>query len=237
MKARRFPDILLLTLSFLKRSTNLASKSVCAVGFEPNAQHTRHLQELERTYKKCGYFVHFFTETAVSDHSGTATFYAGSDNSRIDAAGGIMHPSISKQARLRATKTRKTSTQVMLVRLADFLRDTVAKRRIPEVDPERPPRVVMKMDIEGSEVEVVADLISSGSIRFVNVMMAEWHERYQLKPERLQLSKELKALTENHTAICSKTNILSQDSNGCDFENIEMDDETYASSEIPLPKC
>ena len=125
----------------------------------------------------------------------------------------------------------------MLVRLADFLRDTVAKRRIPEVDPERPPRVVMKMDIEGSEVEVVADLISSGSIRFVNVMMAEWHERYQLKPERLQLSKELKALTENHTAICSKTNILSQDSNGCDFENIEMDDETYASSEIPLPKC
>ena len=125
----------------------------------------------------------------------------------------------------------------MLIRLADFLRDTVAKRRIPEVDPERPPRVVMKMDIEGSEVEVVADLITSGSIRFVNVMMAEWHERYQLKPDRLQLSKELKALTENHTAICSEIKKLSQDSKYCDFENIEMDDETYATSKTPLPKC
>jgi hypothetical protein len=43
---------------------------VCSVGFEPNPSHTKRLKALEDAYKKCGWRVHFFTETAVSDHNG-----------------------------------------------------------------------------------------------------------------------------------------------------------------------
>ena len=48
---------------------------VCAIGFEPNFQHTADLKKLEKTYNDCGWKVKIFTETAVSDHNGGATFY------------------------------------------------------------------------------------------------------------------------------------------------------------------
>ena len=48
---------------------------VCAIGFEPNFQHTADLKKLEKTYYDCGWKVKIFTETAVSDHNGAATFY------------------------------------------------------------------------------------------------------------------------------------------------------------------
>ena len=37
------------------------------------------------------------------------------------------------------------------------------------------PSVIMKLDIEGSEVEVVEDLIMQGSLQYIDVMMVEFH--------------------------------------------------------------
>ena len=48
---------------------------VCTVGFEPNFQHTAYLKNLEKIYNDCGWKVKIFTETAVSDHNGAATFF------------------------------------------------------------------------------------------------------------------------------------------------------------------
>ena len=48
---------------------------VCAIGFEPNFQHTKYLKELEKAYNQCGWKVKIFTETAVSDHNGKTNFY------------------------------------------------------------------------------------------------------------------------------------------------------------------
>ena len=50
-------------------------KKVCAVGFEPNFQHTADLVKLEKTYSQCGWRIKVYTETAVSDHNGEANFY------------------------------------------------------------------------------------------------------------------------------------------------------------------
>ena len=33
----------------------------------------------------------------------------------------------------------------------------------------------MKLDIEGSEVEVLPDLVITGALEHVDVIMAEWH--------------------------------------------------------------
>jgi hypothetical protein len=38
-------------------------------------------------------------------------------------------------------------------------------RKLPKVNSTRPPTVVMKMDIEGSELEVTTDLIVTGALQ------------------------------------------------------------------------
>ena len=49
--------------------------NVCAVGFEPNPKHATKLKEIEKAYTDCGWRTHFFTETAVSNYSGTTELY------------------------------------------------------------------------------------------------------------------------------------------------------------------
>lgn len=34
----------------------------------------------------------------------------------------------------------------------------------------------MKLDIEGSEVEVIPDLVITGALNFIDYMTVEWHE-------------------------------------------------------------
>ena len=50
-------------------------KYICAVGFEPNPSHTAPLKEIEEAFSSCGWRAHFFTQTAVSNYSGTTQFY------------------------------------------------------------------------------------------------------------------------------------------------------------------
>jgi hypothetical protein len=51
------------------------------------------------------------------------------------------------------------------MRLADFVLERVLTRKLPKVNSTKPPSVVMKMDIEGSELEVTTDLIVTGALQ------------------------------------------------------------------------
>ena len=57
----------------------IVGQSVCAVGFEPNANLARGLKNLEAAYNKCGWKTKFHTETAASHTNGQATFYTDND--------------------------------------------------------------------------------------------------------------------------------------------------------------
>ena len=61
--------------TFENRQRDGNDYKVCAVGFEPNFQHTAYLKNLEKIYNGCGWKVKIYTETAVSDHNGAATFF------------------------------------------------------------------------------------------------------------------------------------------------------------------
>ena len=50
------------------------------------------------------------------------------------------------------------------MRLSDFIMERVATRTIPEITSTRKPSVLMKLDIEGSELEVLTDLIVTGAL-------------------------------------------------------------------------
>ena len=46
------------------------------------------------------------------------------------------------------------------MKLSDLIMGQVSRRRLPRSpDPTSPPKVLMKLDIEGSEVEVLPDLL------------------------------------------------------------------------------
>ena len=53
---------------------------------------------------------------------------------------------------------------IQLIRLATFINNEVGQRELPKIDEKilGKPSVVMKIDIEGSEVEVIEDLVMQG---------------------------------------------------------------------------
>ena len=209
------------------------TKTLCAVGFEPNSHQTRKLKLLEDSYNKCGWFVKFFTESAVSDHEGQGEFFT--DNRKWELGGGVLPPDViatSKNDRNQSSNYKK----VKMIRLSSFLRDVVATRKIGPVNINKPPEVVMKMDIEGSEVDVIADLVLSGSIKYINLLMVEWHRRSLLLKERQLASDQLDNLLRKLSEFCNTHRAYTKNRQLCRFTNLHMDDEKYFKSDFDLPK-
>ena len=125
------------------------------------------------------------------------------------------------------------SSNVSLLRLSEFLINVVGKRKLPIklYDPEFPPRVVMKMDIEGSEIDVLPDLIFTGSLQYINTLMVEWHEHRETLASRKIAQSVLKNTLRFYTAN-SKEN-----GGSFDFKMVNLDDETYFKSSFDLPTC
>ena len=143
---------------------------VCAIGVEPNSHHTRSLKEVESIYTKCGWRVIIMTETAASDRPGIGRFYTDESYENMEWGGGILPPDINAIA----VENQKNVTipkfkNVALLRLSDFLKNIVGTRKLPK--PKYlsiSPNVVMKMDIEGSEVSVIPDMLFTGGFQYIN---------------------------------------------------------------------
>ena len=66
------------------------------------------------------------------------------------------------------------------MRIAEYINQVVATRQLP---PGRGPgAVLMKLDVEGLEVEIVSDLIMSGAIAHLDNVHADW-EMFKIKEE------------------------------------------------------
>ena len=75
----------------------IVGQSVCAVGFEPNANLARGLKNLEAAYNKCGWKTKFHTETAASHTNGQATFYSDSDHKNYEWGASIVKSKIANK--------------------------------------------------------------------------------------------------------------------------------------------
>ena len=75
---------------------------------------------------------------------------------------------------------------VRMIRLSTFVRNVVAKRKIPDNSNAGPflPTVLMKMDIEGSEADVLPDMLFTGALPHINVTMMEYHRRISSSKRR-----------------------------------------------------
>ena len=156
------------------------------------------VSDIENAYAYCGWKVKMFTETAVSDHYGSSEFFSDNDFKHLEWGGSILGPKIMtpirkgmgskakmRQGNLRDKNNTKTPNErakrlVKLIRLSDFIHHVVATRKIPNLESFekefQPPTVIMKLDIEGSEVDVVSDLLFSESLKYLNIAMIEWHQ-------------------------------------------------------------
>ena len=125
------------------------------------------------------------------------------------------------------------SSNVTLLRLSEFINNVVLKRKFPTKfqDPKFPPRIVMKMDIEGSEIEVLPDLIFTGSLQHINTLMIEWHKQRETVGSRKIAESNLQNMLNFYSANSKENGGL------YDFRMVNVDDETYYTSDFDLPQC
>ena len=65
----------------------------------------------------------------------------------------------------------------------------------------------MKLDIEGSEVEVVEDLIMQGSLQYLDVMMVEFHTWMAKGKKKHALKKYAQFILKSPNEFALKTGI------------------------------
>ena len=95
-------------------------------------------------------------QTGVSNRSGLATYYSDGAMAMKEWGGGILPPALNKIA------NGLPSQNIRLVRLADFLKNEVNKRNLPKAQKgQGPPRVLMKMDIEGCVFNIALIILGS----------------------------------------------------------------------------
>ena len=103
-----------------------------------------------------------------------------------------------------------SASKITVLGLNDFLKNDARKRKHPvKIDEDDPPRVLMKMNIEGSEIDVNPDIIFTRDLQYVNKLMIEWHERLEKEEWRKQ----------THNILHSFTTTLSKYSELCHQEN------------------
>ena len=79
--------------------------------------------------------------------------------------------------------------------------------------------------LSGSEIEVLTDLLLSGSLTKINKTLIEFHDWMAATPERKSHSAALRSSLKAMQKISGR------------FELLAIDDESYGTSNFEMPKC
>lgn len=134
-----------------------------------------------------------------------------------------------------------------MIRLSSFLLHTVGPRllpRPPHGEAATPPRVLVKLDIEGLELEVVTDLIVSGAMSLVDKVLVEWHRGEESgsgpeegwagreeQEERGRFMEGARKAAETLAYLSGKLGLKNR------FNVTSFDDESYYDQELSLSEC
>ena len=128
----------------------------------------------------------------------------------------------------------RNENRVTLIRLADFLANTVSNRKIPMYDTKDPPKVVVKMDIEGSEIDVIPDVVLNGGLSLIDLLMVEWHARYERSNSRREAHDQIRQVLKS---LSTYGEGLKHDDTKSNFRYLDLDDETYQTDKLDFPNC
>jgi len=199
--------------------SRLEAGTVCAVGWEPNPAHSPVLAKLEEAYNRCGWKVKIHTQTGVGAHQEETHYQAIDYAKKGDGIGGQIRDNAGEG-----------TTSVVSMRIAAFINHVVATRRIPKEEggEELPPAVVMKLDVEGKEMEVIPDLVLSGALAHIDTLHVDWHLGANWQDPEAQKTKWA---IEFFTQLGNRYNI----SHVAQVD--DRDDESYGDYAGDLPAC
>ena len=163
---------------------------LCVCGFEPNPKHKKVLKEIEKNYTTRGWNVHFFP-FAITDENKLLTLYSSERNPVDDGASLYV-------------KENKIKNKITVIgqSLPDFIDKRLGNIQIK----------LMKLDIEGSEFDVLTDLLLREMLcqKIIKNIYIEFHEKV-LKKSMWNIfyktPEDLVSIIKNQSN-CVPTNIL-----------------------------
>lgn len=132
--------------------------------FEPNPNCHPYLETIEANASGV---VKLF-KAGVGTTNGTAKFYglADSEGGKLSHGGSINREHNSSWY----TASEKEAIEVEIIDFSTYLAAQSKQYR----------QIVVKMDIEGAEIDLLENLISSGKINLIDILYVEFHSQYQL---------------------------------------------------------
>jgi hypothetical protein len=190
-------------------------RRVCAIGFEPNPNQNSRLDSVQTIYRRAGFPVVIFTETAVSVVKGVSSFYF---NGKNDLGASLLN-----------WRNSKVSSSVGTINIDSFIKNIVSTWTSKSASS----KILAKMDIEGAEFNVIPHMLAKGSLCLIDKMMIEWHFRF-IDAEKVN------PILKSQEAFESNIQFYTQNAAGCKFNLVEIDDESYGGlgqdADIPFPK-
>ena len=185
---------------------------ICAVGFEPNPRFAAAHEIIAADYALQGWKVKFLP-VAAGDHEGVLSMRTSAAEDRYSEWGFSAYHD--------ADASHELVKEVRMAPLSDV---------IAQINASVPSGIrLMKMDIEGSEYDVMPDLLKKGMLcqNTIETLTIEWHSpspAYKWTPEQLVKFHEIEHLSNNHTCESSTQTTIHA-----------FDDESYLGDGAPLP--
>ena len=206
--------------------------NVCAVGFEPNPVHRKRLAFLQTKLRNAGAPGVLILETAAGNADGVLHLHVEAAVSRAEYQG---------SSTLTPWKYPKHRPHmVRMVHLARIIGHVSDKLHAENANG----RILLKLDIEGSEWTVVPDLMASGALCKISKMFIEYHEMYfRLVTQRAKLTNMQRAgyrfMSDSLQRIRTALDVVRQahapPRTECPVEIMSLDDESFLHDGRPFP--
>lgn len=226
------------------------NRDICAFGFEPNPAHKVRHQQLEIAYQKMGWRYKYI-QAGVGDHDGNLTFWH--ENSQAD------NNHNEWGFRMYQQNENSTSVTVPLINLPQWIQHHIVERQLPkqiygnyssvsttqQQQTIQEGKVMMKMDIEGSEYLLLPWLLMSGVFcRGIDFMFGEFHAwmAHGIKRDMIKHPEQQGYLDLNEKSALEWDQILMQQvlksilPENCKGTWLYLDSEAYVHDGKPFPK-
>jgi FkbM family methyltransferase len=205
--------------------TKRDNRDFCVFAFEPNPGHKARLEEVASAYQRMGWRYEVFP-VAVGAEDGNMTFFHMGDESHNEWG----------FSSVRKHNVADKQELIPVIRLASWLLDHVHDRVVPTPfgTYTSGPKVVMKMDIEGTEFSILPDVIASGALcSTVDFVFTETHFHFApmyFEKQGLYLNDSAAAHQFYDAALK-----LMEVSPSCKTIIAQADDESHLLDGMPLP--
>lgn len=221
--------------------------NVCSIGFEPNPAHSHRLTELQTRMRRDLQVGVIIFQAAVGTDVSKMTFEVdeSSDHEDVGASGrqGAQSGTGDPSEKLRPVSVPTLDLAPIVLRVQQLMQQQAEQRN------DKVGKIMMKMDIEGSEFSVLPHLVRSQALCMIGRVQIEWHERFYTREVGNAAARTLKLpWEESGSTLAEEITVkdkdwfmshMAQPSDSCQTWLEDVDDESYIHDGAPWPsaKC